>query len=518
MVIPTAVLGYLLLVAPTPSPAAATPSPSLTPSPQGPVILFLVDNSASLPPLDPDEKRVTALEKMFGFLKGQPYRLILFGAKREIFVDDVSRYRNNGQWTDFFFAFAKAREVAREYPTGVEFRIVLMTDGILDPDPEEWKDMGVPPGEDLKAHVVKRTLELVRETRIPLYVILIGSPLGEGVAHGDREQSPGLILDMVRAANGTGAAPMAQTLASFFDDDGVLLKKFVFRVEPREGLKSIEPVVKRIVAPSRPSIELRFFGFLVLPLCLLLVALLGVLVRSFPGPGDLEIVELALGSPVHIGVDRLHKVEAGGWGASGLCLVGDPREASATLTYQAPALDLTGVGVDTTGMDPVTEHLLPQGVDELKRSLERLSDEGTKDEKIYALNLDYVAKNLDPGEAERTLVKPVPERRRTPAAEFLRAKAHLVSNDGLRRKLSDPRVQLVTYGKDGERKELGPGVQARIGRYGFIVKDVAKGGRRDIRLVLYYDRVPSLLGLKTLLPGVFQRAFRFRRSSQRVVS
>jgi hypothetical protein len=47
---------------------------------------------------------------------------------------------------------------------------------------------------------------------------------------------------------------------------------------------------------------------------------------------------------------------------------------------------------------------------------------------------------------------------------------------------------------------------------------VARGGRKDVRLVLYYDRVPSLLGLKTVLPGAFQRAFRFRRSSQRVVA
>jgi hypothetical protein len=520
MVILTAVLGYLMLVAPTLSPAAAAPSPSPSPTPQphGPVILFLVDNSASLPPLDPDEKRVTALEKMFTFLKGQPYRLILFGAKREIAVDDVSRYRNNGQWTDFYFAFARAREVAREYPSGVEFRIVLMTDGILDPDPEEWKDMGVPPGEDLKAHVVKKLLDLVKETGIPLYVILVGTPPADGVAAGDREQSPGLILDMVRAANGKQAAAMAQTLASFFSDDGVLLKKFVFRVEPHEGLKRIEPVVKRIAAPPRKSIELRFFFFLIMPLSLILVGLLGVLVRSFPGPGDLEIVELSLGSPVHIGVDRLHKVEAGGWGASGLSLVAEPREASATLTYQAPSLDLSGVGVDGGGADPVTDQLLPLSVDDLKRALERLSDEGSKDEKIYALNLDYVAKNLDPAEAERVLGTPVPERRKIAAGDFLRAKAHLVTNDVLRRKLTDPRVQLVSYGKDGQRRELTPGMQARIGRYGFIVKDVAKGGRKDVRLVLYYDRVPSLLGLKTILPDVFQRAFRFRRSSQRVVS
>src|SRR4029450_5920128 len=116
MVILTAVLGYLLLVAPTPSPAAAasSPSPSPTPPPHGPVILFLVDNSASLPPLDPDEKRVAALEKMFTFLKGQPYRLVLFGGRKEVFVDDVTRYRNNGQWTDYYAAFEKAFELMKE--------------------------------------------------------------------------------------------------------------------------------------------------------------------------------------------------------------------------------------------------------------------------------------------------------------------------------------------------------------------------------------------------------------------
>ena len=84
-------LGLLLLAA-GPSPKA-TPSPAEAPPPgqKGPVILFLIDNSASLPPLDPLEKRVAALEKMFGFLRGQRYRLVLFGGRREIFVDDPGR-------------------------------------------------------------------------------------------------------------------------------------------------------------------------------------------------------------------------------------------------------------------------------------------------------------------------------------------------------------------------------------------------------------------------------------------
>ena len=76
----------------------------------------------------------------------------------------------------------------------------------------------------------------------------------------------------------------------------------------------------------------------------------------------------------------------------------------------------------------------------------------------------------------------------------------------------------MSYGKDAERRELAVGATLRLGRYRFIVRELARGGRRHSRLVLYYDRVPSLLGLKTILPDSFQRVFRMRRSSERVVS
>jgi hypothetical protein len=133
------------------------------------------------------------------------------------------------------------------------------------------------------------------------------------------------------------------------------------------------------------------------------------------------------------------------------------------------------------------------------------------------LNLDYMAKNLDAAEAERILTTPVMERRRVGAVDFLRAKVHLITNDPLRKKLTQARVQFVSYGRSGERKELHPKSAFAVGRYGFLVTDVGRGGRKDVKLVLYYDRVPSLLALKTILPDVFQRAFRLRRSSQRVV-
>lgn len=497
--------------------ATNTPAPFASPPPPGTVILFLVDNSASLPPLDPEEKRVAALEKMFGFLQGQPYRLVLFGGRDEVYVDDVQRYRNNGQWTDFYFAFDKARELIASYPKPTDFKMVLLTDAIVDPAPQDWEG-ALPAGRDLRAHSISRTLELVGSLGVPLYVILVGDVLAEVVGGGDREQSPAFVLDLVRAANGREAAPLAQSIASFFRDDGLLLKKFVYRVAPHEGLKQIEPAVRRIAAPATVGVELKFMSGLILPLALFVALLLGILVRSFPGSGDVEVVELTTGVPVHLAVDRLHRLESGGWGSTGLSLLPDARGAAATLTYQAPLLDVQGLGLDLEPLDALSRRLVAVPLDELKRALDELPTSGSKEDRIYALNLDYVARNFDPARAEALLLSPPGKRRALPALDFLRAKAHLLSNADLRRRLLDSRVHLVGYGKHAERKDLQPGSLIRIGPYALVVRDIQKGGRKDARLLLYYESVPSLLGFKSWLPAPLQRAVRLRRSSQRVVS
>jgi hypothetical protein len=513
------VLAFLILGASGP-PSSPPAAPAATPSPSAgePVIIFLVDNSASLPAIDPQEKRVAALEKMLGFVEGRPRRLILFGGRKEVVLDDPEAYRNDGDWTDFYFAFDKARELIESYPSGTQFRMILLTDALADPGPEDWKDMVVPPGEDLKAFSLRRAIELLKELKVPLYVVLVGEPPAEGAAAKNPERAPGLVLHMVKAANGRLADPMAQSLASFFQDDGLLLKKFVFRVGPQEGLARIEPVVKRIVAEPRPMVELRFLGYLVLPLSLTLFLLLGILVRSFPGPGDLEILELHTGVPVHVAVDRPHRLATGAWGSNGLSLAPDARQAAATFLFQTAQCDLKGAGLDTTAIDPITAALLPLELEQLRRTVDEYADSGGREQKIYALNLDYMAKNFDPREAEKILRTPVAERGRIAALDFLRAKAHLLVNDALCRSLTEPRVQMTSYGKDGGHAQLAPGNSVRVGRYRFVVKEVARGGRKDARLALYYDRVPSLLGLKSVLPDIFQRAFRLRRSSLRVVS
>jgi hypothetical protein len=507
-------LPALLALALQAGPPRPAPVPVAPATGAGPVILFLIDNSASLPPLDPGEKRVAALEKMFTFLKGQRYRLVLFGGSREVFVDDVSKYRNDGQWTDFYHAFVKAKEIASSYPAGTDMRMVLLTDAIPDPDPADWPDL--PPGWDARAQSVRRSIELVGAMRIPLYVVLVGEPPGDAQGR-DPEQSPGFVLDMVKAANGGAAAPLAQTIASFFADDGLLLRKFVYRVTPQEGLAKIEPVVRRIAAPPRPGIELRILSYFVLPLVLVLLVLLGLLVRSFPGPGDVEIVELALNQPVHIAADRVHRSSDGTWSDQGLSLAADARSAVGTFTLQLAGLDLAGAGLDTASLDPRDAVVLPLTLDELRRALETATDSGTREEKIHALNLDYAARSLQADEVAR-LVAASGSRARVPAIDFVRAKTRLALDEPLRRSLLEPRVHAVTYGKAGTRQEIAPGGRVRLGRYRFVVRDIEKSGRKDARLVMRYDRVPSLLGLKTILPGWLQRAFRFRRSGQRLVS
>jgi hypothetical protein len=459
---------------------------------------------------------VVALEKMFAFLQGRPYRLILFGGRQEVFVDDVSRYRNNGQWTDYHAAFDKARELMASYPKGTEFRMILVTDAIPDPNPEDWRDQ-MAPDADVKAIVSAKTLALIRDAGVPLYVILVGEAPTAVEAGLDAERSPGLILDMVKAANGMQGTPLAQSLSGFFGDNGLLLKKFIYRVAPEEGLKKVEPVVRRIVAPPRPTVEIRFGTALLLPLVLFAALFVGLLVRSFPGAGDTEVVELKLEQPVHLAADRPHKLESGGWGPTGLALVADARDAAATLVYHAPITDLTGAGLSMADPDPLTVQLLPLGLDELKASLERFSAQGSKEEKIYALNMEYIARSFDPKEAERLLTTAPADRSRIAALDFLRSKVYLLTDEGLRKRLTEPHVHVIGYGKDAGRKQLAPGARVRVGPYGFTVKDISPGGRKDARVVLQYDRIPSLFGIKTWMPRAVQRACRFRRSSERVV-
>src|SRR4029453_11461180 len=140
-----------------------------------------------------------------------------------------------------------------------------------------------------------------------------------------------------------------------------------------------------------------------------------------------------------------------------------------------------------------------------------------KEEKIYALNMEYIARSFDPKEAERLLTTAPADRSRIAALDFLRSKVYLLTDADRRKRLTEPHVHIINYGKDAGRKQLAPGARVRIGPYGFNVKDITRGARKGGGGVLQVDPIPSLFGIKTWMPGVVQRFCRFRRSSNRLV-
>jgi len=468
------------------------------------VILFLLDNSASLPPLDPDTQRRDAIEKIYSFLKGQPYRLILFGGRNEIYVDSPQYYRNSGKWTDFFFAFQAARDVAAEYPEGTDFKIVLITDGKIDPSPREWRDQKVPEGADLREEAGARTVRLLESMHLPLYVILIGE-----------EVDYGLIQRMVVGANGSiAASDYAQGIADFFDDDGVLLRRFIFRVEEEEGLEEIEPIVTRIATPPAPRVEFGIAGVLLGAIALLI----GAGVRSFPGSGDREIIELETGSPLQVAVDRLRRISDGPkWSWKGLSLVESSKNAVAMLTAKQHSTELPPAGFNIEGIDETARSLIELPLEELADRVAFLAKDGTKDEQIYALNLEYVARDMEEALVERLITAAPAERSKFGPLDFLRAKVHLLHNDKLNRKLTGPTVDCKIYGRHGQEFELRYGSKIKLGRYEFRVDELGNGGRKDVKLGLSYENVPSALFLKRFIPGKIQRALRLRRSHERIV-
>jgi hypothetical protein len=153
----------------------------------------------------------------------------------------------------------------------------------------------------------------------------------------------------------------------------------------------------------------------------------------------------------------------------------------------------------------------------LRKKLETLAGEGNKDEQIYALNLEYVSKDMEEPRVERVLTCSPAERKKFSANDFLRAKVHLLHNEKLSRKLTGACVLCKVYGLSAHEQELRPGSKIQLGRYEFRVDELTKGGRKDFRLGLSYERVPSPLFLKRLVPGAVQRALRLRRSHERVV-
>jgi hypothetical protein len=242
-------------------------------------------------------------------------------------------------------------------------------------------------------------------------------------------------------------------------------------------------------------------------------------VRSFPGPGDEEIVDMEVGKPFHVAVDRLRRVssEVPSWSWRGLSLEDSANHAAASFTIQEGSLDFAPDGIDLSTLEPTPKQLIRLPLPDLRKRLDELQKGGDKQEMIEALNLDYVAPDFDSTRAEKLLTASPAEQRKMDPMEFLRAKIHLLHNDPLFHQLTSSSVRCNTYGPNAEKRDLRVGDRVTLGRYTFRLNELEKGGRRGYRMKLAYERVPSPLWLKRIVPRSIQRALRFRRSHERLV-
>jgi hypothetical protein len=171
------------------------------------------------------------------------------------------------------------------------------------------------------------------------------------------------------------------------------------------------------------------------------------------------------------------------------------------LTAHEDSVALPPTGFDLEGLDPAGRELIGLPLPALRERLDHLARDGNKDEQIYTLNLEYVSKDMEEPRVERLVTSSLAERKKLSVNDFLRAKVHLLHNEKLAKKLTGACVICKVYGLNAQEQELRPGSRIHLGRYEFRVDELTKGGRKGFRLGLSYERVPSPLFLKRLVPG-----------------
>ena len=343
--------------------------------------------------------------------------------------------------------------------------MVLLTDAIVGPRPEGLARRADRAG-TRAAHSMRKTVELVREMQHPaLRHAGRRSPRATSRA-ATASSRPASCSTWCRppTAPGRGAAradrrrPSSRTTACCCGSSSTAWP-------PHEGLTKIEPVVRRIVAPPRA-------GHRVQDLRLLRPAAAahpGGAARACwcarsPGPGDLEIVELAVDQPVHVAADKIHRAPDGTWSAQGLSLVADPRTPP-------PRFTLPGARARAHGRRPrhragstrATPRCCRSASTSVRRALEAATDSGTREDKIHALNLDYAARGLDVarGGAAPALAR-APSARASPRSTSCGPRRTWPSTRACASGSLEPRVQLVTL-RQGRRA---PGARARARRCG----------------------------------------------------
>ena len=382
----------------------------------------------------------------------------------------------------------------------------MLTDGIVLPCPKDWADQKLPYDTPLAQAARARAIDFVARRDFSLYVLLLG-----------KKTSPKWIDEMVRAANGDPSGRRyLQELSELLGGDGLLLSRFVYRVRAEGPGNELTTGIPTLRTVALPDVEIPVVGSLVV----LVALLVGVGVRTFPSKGDQEILEMWKDEPLYVTVDRWRRLSSNvpAWSWRGLSLLPSTEGAAASFVLHQIKRGFPPEGLSLDGLEDQAKELigLPlPAISEWMHQSMRLSS--PPEDKMCASELQSAARNFDPVQAERILTSKAWERKKMEAVEFLHAKLHLLYNDTLHARLTEPLVFCSTYGVNGEKRSLSVGSQITLGRYTFTVEELTPGQRKDFKMVMSYERVPSPLWLKRVIPGFIQKAIRFRLTHQRVV-
>ncbi len=469
------------------------------------VVILLIDNSRSVPHMDPEMDRVSVLKEIVAHLKGFETRIILFGGLQEIYRDQPGLFRNDGLHTDYAGAFTEAVRVRNEYPPERNVRIVLVTDGIHDPGKDDYPQHHFTVDEQARAFAQEEAFAILEKAQVPVYFILLGE-------EGDMD----LIQSMSIKANGYARAnPFVESAASFLGNNGALFRKFVYVHKPAEGIVGMKKILNQVVSENRPYLEIILIS---IPVLLVLVVM-ALILRRFPVTGDVELLNLNEGDQVYIGVDPdspaflTNPSQAGR--RRGLVCVSNASTASAGIGLQKRAFDFSPRGLaGLEKLDPVTRKLLNEDVTKLSDRLKQMSEHGSDEEAVIATDLHYYCSNLDPERIRTILQARGMDRLDIDCREFLHAKVYVSIAPDILKDFEDYRVFVTIPGRNIVKAQVEKGQKYFIGPYGMKVLEATVDSKYTARVALEYASVPSLFGLKKIVPACVQRVLRCRRSQK----
>lgn len=464
--------------------------------------ILLMDNSRSVPHLDPDKSRQEVLAEIEQMLAGYGNRLILFGGRNELDTDRADRFISDGWHTDYYFAFEAAVKLRKEYPPDCDVRIIFITDGLMDAFPSDYPEEQFTMKSQAQSHARNLTLQLLQENPIPTYIILLG----------DRYDHYFMQQISIRANGIARANPLMEKAAEFLNNNGFLFKQFIYPLPPQSTMKDVRKVIRTIRHEGVPRIEWVLLGLLILAVLTFVV----MAVRSFPAPGDQEIIQLVEGVSVLIGADiRDSSVIAHDGHArrkSGLQQVTATAHAIASISFQRRNFDFTARGLQgMTKLDPVSRQLLDVDVQKLSKKLDEMEKSGSDEEIIAATDLKYYCSNLDAEKVKVILQAREMARMDIQAADFLKAKVYVALAPDMLEELTEHKVFLTIPSRNLIRAEVKAGQEYQLGKYRVRIVSAVKDSKFSARVVLEYISMPSTLGLKKTMPRALQAILRLRR-------